>query len=54
MRVDKLEPILCFAISMGAETFPVLIDFGGATLEQLRLTQREIVNVSEWEGGHLY
>ena len=49
MRVDKLEPILAFAISMGAESFPVLIDFGGATLERLRLTQREILNISEWE-----
>jgi hypothetical protein len=49
MRVDKLEPILAFAISMGAETFPVLIDFGGAALEQFRLTKREILNISEWE-----
>jgi hypothetical protein len=48
MKVDKLEPILAFAISMGAEGFPVLIDFG-SVLERFRLTQREILNISEWE-----
>lgn len=49
MRIDKLEPILCFAMSSGAESFPVLIDFGDILPERSRLTLREIANLSKWE-----
>jgi hypothetical protein len=50
MKIDKLQPILCFAFQFSDATFPVLIDFGGGLpLERAVLSKQEIFNLSRWE-----
>lgn len=52
MRLDKIEPLLCFAFGLDTECkLPVLISFGDEAISEEKqfLTMIEIGRLSEWD-----